>query len=244
MLRTLLAFGHNDLKSVRRDSLLLSIALTPWLIVIMLRLAVPSLTAWSYTRYQIRLEDYYPLIVGVFLLLNVPLMFGVMSGFLLLDERDDDTLTALRVTPAALSGLLSYRLLTSALLSWAYMLICLPLTGLVALAQVPRTIPALLLASLFAPIVALALMAFARNKLEGFALLKGVGVVMLGPVAAYFISAGWRLAFGLLPTYWSTQAFWAALNGDMGWGYLLGGFGYCGAALLALWWHLRRTIVR
>jgi hypothetical protein len=39
------------------------------------------------------------MLLSFFFVLQIPLLFGLLVGLLVLDERDDDTLTALRVTP-------------------------------------------------------------------------------------------------------------------------------------------------
>jgi fluoroquinolone transport system permease protein len=211
MLRTFIAFGSNDLKSVRRDSLLLGVIVAPWLLVLSLRLAVPPLTALLQTRYAFDLTPYYPLILCFFLFLNIPLLFGVMTGFLMLDERDDDTLTALRVTPASLTGLINYRLLVGFVFSTAYILLTTPLSGLVNLDSVWDILLPSVVAALFAPVVTLFLVTFAKNKLEGFALMKAAGIVLLGPIASFFIAGPAQYLFGILPTFWSLHAFVAAL---------------------------------
>lgn len=111
----------------------------------------------------------------------------MLSGFMLLDERDDDTLTALRVTPASLQGFTFYRLLTGFALSVLYILVTTPPTGLLSLADTLRAVPAAFLASLFAPLTAMLLGALASNKVEGFAVMKGFGLLMMGPLMAYFV---------------------------------------------------------
>lgn len=223
MLRTFLAFGRTDASSIRRDSTLVSIIITPWLLVLLLRLGVPSLHSWLESQHGINLEQYYSLIVSIFVFLNIPLLFGVMSGFLLLDERDDDTLSVIRITPASVNGLLIYRMVTGFLLSTLYIFLCAPLTGLVPLDGILRAFPSVFLASMFTPVVMLALVAFARNKLEGFAVLKGVGIVVVGSVAAYFVENTWQILFGLIPTYWAVSGFWLALDDEsIGWRTLIG----------------------
>ena len=226
MLRTFLAFGANDLKSVRRDSLLLSVIVTPWLLVLSLRLAVIPLTEFLQAQYSFDLVPYYPLILCFFLYLNIPLLFGVMTGFLMLDERDDDTLAALRVTPASLSGLINYRLTIGFVFSTIYILLTTPLTGLVHIDSVWQILPPALVASMFAPVVTLFLIAFAKNKLEGFALMKGVGIVLLGPIASFFIAGTAQYLLGFLPTYWSLRSFVAALAGEPYAGYFAVGVIY------------------
>lgn len=237
MWRAFSALGLTDLRSIRRDSMLLSIAVSPWLLVLFLRLMIPSLDSWLLGSYGMTLEAYYPLIVSIFILLNVPLLFGVMSGFLLLDERDDDTLTVLRVTPASIEGLVFYRVVTSFVLSVLYIIVCAPLTGLVSLDGMMEAIPATLLAATFTPVVMLTLVAFASNKLEGFAVLKGVGIVVVGSASAYFVDSSWQILFGLIPTYWQTKAFWLALAGESYGMHLVIGFAY---QLLLIWALFRR----
>jgi fluoroquinolone transport system permease protein len=214
MLRTFFAFGSNDLKSVGRDSLLAAVIVAPWLLVIFLRLAVPPLTSFLQTRYTFDLIQHYPLVLCFFLYLNIPLLFGVMTGFLMLDERDDDTLTALRVTPASLTGVISYRLIIGLVFSTVYILITTPLTGLVTIESVWQILPSALVASLFAPVVTLFLVAFAKNKLEGFALMKGAGIVLLGPIASFFIIGDVQYLFGVLPTFWALRSFVLSLQGE------------------------------
>ena len=93
--------------------------------------------------------------------------------------------------------------------------------------------PVALLSGLMAPIVALILVVFAGNKGEGLALMKGLAVFMLGPLAAYFMDSTWQLLLGLLPTYWPAKAFWVAGEGDNFWPYVLVGLAY-NLLLLAL----------
>ncbi|RCJ24919.1 hypothetical protein A6S26_17080 [Nostoc sp. ATCC 43529] len=237
MFRILVAFGSNDLKSVRRDSLLLGILFAPWLFVIPVRLLVPSLTDLLMTRYNFNLVNFYELILSFVFLLNIPLLFGVLMGFLVLDERDENTLTALRVTPISVMGFVTYRVLMATLISILYNLICLPLTGLIPMSVFPEIVPVTLVASLFAPVLSLFLVSFANNKVEGLAFAKGLGVLVVGPLVSYFVNSQWQLMFGILPTYWSAKAFWLAVNGQPYLFYLLGGLVY---HLLLLFWFLNR----
>jgi fluoroquinolone transport system permease protein len=52
-----------------------------------------------------------------------------------------------------------------------------------------------------APLAALALAALAANKVQGLALMKAAGVVLIPPMIAYFLPAPWRLVFALTPTW-------------------------------------------
>jgi fluoroquinolone transport system permease protein len=90
-------------------------------------------------------------------------------------------------------------------------------------------------------VLALVMVVFASNKLEGLALMKGFGILLIGPLAAYFITSDWQLLLGVLPTYWPARAYWAASSGGMGWPFLLIGLAYY---VLLLAWLLRRFRAR
>ncbi len=69
-------------------------------------------------------------------------------------------------------------------------------------------------------------MNFAGNKVEGLALMKAFGILMLGPLAAYFVNSDWQLLLGILPSYWPARAFWAALAGETAWPFFAAGLFY------------------
>ena len=228
-----LSLARNDLFNLRRDPLLIYLALVPWLMVLLVRLAVPGLTLWLQEVYGVDLAPYYPLIVSFFFIMEIPMIIGVIMGLLLLDERDDGVITALGVTPVSGLRFVRYRLELMIGLSAVHVLICAPLTGLVPPAAWPRLVPIALLCSLFAPLLALIMAVFAGNKLEGLALMKALGVLLVGPVAAYFIRSEWRLVLGLLPSYWWARAYWAMERSGEMWACL--GIGTVYHAALILW---------
>ncbi|NJN44259.1 MAG: hypothetical protein HC806_05750 [Anaerolineae bacterium] len=68
----------------------------------------------------------------------------------------------------------------------------------------------------------LSLASFAQNKVQGFALMKLIGIVLFVPILAYFAPDGWELAFGLVPTYWPMKVYWLLYAGETNiWLYLL-----------------------
>jgi fluoroquinolone transport system permease protein len=235
------ALGLNDLRGVRRDSLLIGVAAMPWLMVLGLRVIVPSLAVWLVEAHQFDLAPYYPLLLSLFCVLQIPLVVGMVTGFLILDERDDETLTALRVTPLSMANYAAYRATVAIALSACYSVICVLLSGLMLPAVLPSLLPIALVAGLLSPAIALLLAAFAGNKVEGMALTKGLGFLLLGPLAAYFIPGGWQLVAGVLPTFWLAKAFWSASAGEVVWPYLLVGLVY---HLLLIGWLGRRFQAR
>jgi fluoroquinolone transport system permease protein len=59
------------------------------------------------------------------------MVYGAIIGFLVLDQRDDHTITALQVTPLTLSGYLGYRVAVPTLLGVLVTLFIIPVSGLV-----------------------------------------------------------------------------------------------------------------
>lgn len=220
------AFGTNDLKSIKRDSLLIYMIIVPPIMVLAVRWILPWLTGRLAEVYDFDLVPYYPMLLSFFFMLQLPLLFGMLVGLLILDERDDDNLTALRVTPISMTGYTLYRVGTAMILSTLYVVAALPLTGMTTPRLLPAILPVAILSGILAPLFGLGIATFASNKVEGLALVKALGIFLLGPLVAYFMDSNWQLLLGALPTYWPAKSFWVASEGGSFWAYFLVGLAY------------------
>lgn len=223
--RALKALGPIDALSVARDPLLRWLLFYPLLLTGVIRWGMPLLAARLMDSFQFDLAPYYPLLMS-FVLVMTPMLAGMVVGFLLLDQRDDQTLTALQVTPLTLTGYLVYRISLPIALSLATTLVIFPLAGLVEIGFGGLILAALSAAPL-APFYALSLAAFAGNKVQGFALTKAMGVLLVPPVLAYFIPPPWQWLLSPDPLYWPAKLLWLLYAGETGYGlYLLLGLLY------------------
>ena len=230
------SLGPVDMKNIRRDSLLMWIPLLPFVMALMLRLAIPKLTIWADAEFGVDMTSIYPLLMSSFVML-VPLLAGMMTGFLLLDERDDRVLTALLVTPLPLRGYLFYRLSLPMLLGVIMTIISYPIAGLIPM-SLGNLIVVSLMMSFSAPILALVLATLASNKVVGFTVMKMVNGVMMIPMLAFFIDSAWANLAGIIPAYWGLKVFWLIAEGDSNYGvYALIGII---ANVIVLWWLLRQ----
>ena len=237
------ALGPIDVKSVTRDSMLRWLIGTPIVFALAFRWGVPVVRGWLAERYGFDLTPYYPLLTS-FLLLIGPALMGSVVGFLLLDHRDDRTLTALQVTPLTVEGYLAYRIAVPMLVSVPVMMASVAIADLVTMGVVPALVAAVQAAPI-APLYALFVGAFASNKVQGFALLKGVGVLTWPPVLAWFVSSDWQLAFGIDPLYWPVKLFWMLEAGEPRvWLYFLIGLAYQAVLIAALLRRFRAVITR
>lgn len=242
-IRAVKALGPIDAKGVVRDPLLRWLVAYPVLLALLLRWGVPALADRLARRYGLDLSDYYVLVMS-FLVELMPILTGMVVGFLLLDQKDDGTLTALRVTPLTLGGYLAYRITMPMLVSVPMTLAVFPVAGLVRVGLGPLLLMALGAAPL-APIFALFLASFAGNKVEGFALAKVSGLLFLPPVLAYFVPEPWQWAFGVAPTFWPVKAFWLQRSGGAAYLALLAiGLGYQASLLVLLLRRFRRVVDR
>lgn len=134
-----------------------------------------------------------------FALLIPPMLVGWVTGFLLLEDRDDGPLLAVDVTPVGKGGFLGYRVTVTALVTVAVTLYAAPLVipefgwGMAVLMAV--------LVAAEAAMVAVILPAIARNKVEGLALTKVINLASIVPLLA-IVPSPLRFLAGFFPSYW------------------------------------------
>lgn len=214
LLNVFRALGPIDAANVRRDELLRWFMVVPFLFAALFRYVVPWMRDGILARTSFDLAPYYILIIGYGFIIGVPTIFGTVIGFLLLDEKDDQTLTALQVTPITMPAYLTYRILIPVLLSVVLVLVAYPLAGLAPLPFVDLLLISLLAAPM-APIFALFLATCAKNKVQGFAIMKGSGSVLISPLVGYFFDGAWTWLFAIVPTFWAQKLLWI-IDGGVG----------------------------
>jgi fluoroquinolone transport system permease protein len=203
------ALGPIDARSVVRDSLLAPMLAVPVLACAAVRFGLPPLAAWLETQTGFDLRPAFPLFAGYAGLALVPILFAMIAGFLLLDERDAGTAQAIAVTPLSTRSYVAYRTGLPFLLAALSAVVLVPATGMVS-APGAAVVLASLLGACGAPLYALALAALAADKVQGFALVKVMGAVQVLPVAAFFLDPPWRWIGAVVPSYWPLYALLAA----------------------------------
>ncbi|GAB2780814.1 ABC transporter permease [Amycolatopsis magusensis] len=238
---TFAALGRNDLRGVRRDTLLVGLFLAPLVWIAMVRFGTPAATTLAAEEFGFDLVPYHPLVLVGFLLLTSAIVVGGVMALLVLDERDAGTLTAIRVTPVSMGSYLGYRSATTVGVTLLIVLGTISASGLFPARLIPALVPIGLLTGLSGLVVTLVILAVATNKVEGVAAIRALGIVIAGlPLLPSFMDSPWRLAFGLVPTFWPTEAFLAAVEGTTWWPYLAGGVVYHALVI----WPLYRRFTR
>lgn len=223
-LRVFLTLIGADARGATREGILVFVVAIIIVAFIVFRLVAAYQPAWA---------PFLPPVFVALLLLNA-IGFGMVVGFLLVEEADSGVRDALAVTPVATSALLLYRCvlafvgtLIAGVLGVVFTsVVILPVTAWAAL---------LILIALLAPTVALAVPAIARNKVEALVLFRALGAVLMAPVFTLILSDVWyRYAFLASPAGFLVEAYRAFLAGS-GAEYLwIAGGGLYAAALLAI----------
>lgn len=201
---------RGDLKQIYRDPMLIVCLAGPLALILALDLGIPVVTDLLLKNVGFELRPYYELIMS-FALLLVPLILGCMAGFMILDERDENMIQYYAITPLTKSGYLWYRLGFGVILTFIYSLMMFAFTGLIQL-QLGNTLLLLPMLTLETPIFALFLTAFASNKIEGLALSKGAGILVLTPLIVYFVHSPWQYLSGVIPCFWPVRTFLSRSN--------------------------------
>ena len=238
----LAAFGRNDLRNVRRDSVLVVVVLGPFIYAAAVWL-VPALSEYVATSHGFDLERYYPAITSAFQVLGPLMLLGAMCGLLLLEDKDQHTLAALRVTPVPIHVYVLYRAAVTVVLTATSVIATLALSPIVPIALLVAAVPIGLIAGLGAVLIGLLMAAAASNKVEGLAIIRAIGVlVFVIPHIPFFadFDQSMELLFGIVPSYWPAKALWQAMNGGDMWPYVLVGAVYT----LALCVPLLRRLAR
>ncbi|RSM89650.1 fluoroquinolone transporter permease [Kibdelosporangium aridum] len=210
-------FARNDLRGVGRDSLLAGLLLAPLVWIALVRFVTPMVA----DSYDIDLTPYYPVILTGFLLLTSAIVPGGLIALLVLDERDAGTLVALKTTPVPLRTYIAYRATIAVVLATVFVVGTISASGLLPADLILPLIPIGVLTGLSALVICLTMLAFAHNKVEGIAVIRGLGILVAGlPLIPFFLDSDWQLLFSLIPTYWPAKAFWVAWEHGTWWPYL------------------------
>ncbi|WP_175073807.1 hypothetical protein [Terribacillus sp. AE2B 122] len=213
---------QGDIKNILRDPMLILSIFSPILLILLIRYVMPSIQR----MVQVNLYDYDIFIMSVTIIL-CPLMIGVLTGFLLLDERDEELISYYAITPIKRKGYLIYRISIPFCITIAFTCLILLYSGIARL-QLWPSITIILITSLQAPIITLFLGVFANNKVEGLALAKMAGLTIIAPVLAYFVSSPLQYISGFLPAFWVTKVYMEGTSfGSVYWLYSSAGLLVC-----------------
>ena len=215
--------GRNDTRLIGRDRFLIFMLFFVLYLALALRYGLPWMNTYLANTGVLpgetvanSLADYYPMIIAWLVIFTGALLAGTIFGFVLLDEKDDNTLKAMLITPVPPSRYVLYRIAVPTGL--AFVIVVLQVL-FVNQALVPRWQLLLIAAgaSLTAPIIALFYPIVAENKVQGFAMSKFAGLAGWTIILGWFVGEPFQWLFGLFPPFLISKAYWMALDGQSLW---------------------------
>lgn len=143
--------------------------------------------------------------VTMFLILMTSYVYGAVTGFTLLDDKDDKVLMSLKITPISTKMYVFVKLLIGYVFGFIATMIVVFATDF--LPDTPLWLIFLIAAvsSLQAPFLALIVNVFASNKVEGFVYMKGTGITLILPAVAFWVT-DWKEFFLIIaPSFWPAR---------------------------------------
>lgn len=199
----------NELKQIGKDNLMLMMALYPVLLAVIGRYAVPYLRI-QFLSESFDLGNHYNLVV-VFIILATPYIYGALSAFMLLDEREQGSLQAIQITPISIEYYLGVKVVIMTSISFVTGVL---LTLFIQLIEMTLGEAILIngLIALSMPFNMMLVNYLAKNKVEGFAAVKGTGLLIMLPMLVYYVPRQLNFILGIIPGYWPAMAI-GAING-------------------------------
>lgn len=201
-------FLKSELKKWSRDSMMGFMALYPFVFGLLGRYLFP----WLENNSGFSTEVYGDLI-NVMLVLVVPISFGALIAFSILEDRDDNILGSVKVSPLSLGEFISFRLILILILSFVTTVFVLWFSDIGGLA-LGYIFAIGILAALEAPMYGLLINCLSNNKIEGFAVMKGLSALILFPIIALFFIDKKELFFAFAPGFWYSKALSSIFRGE------------------------------
>ena len=141
--------------------------------------------------------------VRSFVLLLGVLMYGMLGGLLILDEKDAGVVPFLRTSPGPRGWYLLRRCGTLLLIHG------IALVAMIFIADLAHAAPVVFILSLLVdamilPLVFLTLGTFAQNKVQGLAMAKVLNFVVLPPLLMIALPPRFHWLLGVIPTAWGS----------------------------------------
>lgn len=127
--------------------------------------------------------------------------YGAMGGFSLLDDRDDQVLESIQISPISVHWYIWFKICFAFVLAVIAGFFIIWFSGALEIGS-GDTLLLAILSALQVPIIAFFINAFAKNKVEGFVAMKGSGFTIIFPVAAYFFLDWKEWLFSFAPAHW------------------------------------------
>lgn len=192
-------------KEIWNDVMLMAVVFVPILMGLVFKLGIPALEKYvcSYFNKTEIIAPYY-LAFDLTLIIMVIMMFAFCGIMVILDELDTGIARYLVVTPLGKWGYIMSRVGILTLISMVYSVIALMFFRLSDIDLVMIIVCSLIFA-LINVVVSLFVVSVAHNKVEGMAICKFTGIIMIGALVPFFVTNPLKFIAGIFPTFWVAE---------------------------------------
>lgn len=193
---------RNDIRQIVRDPIMLVLIFVPLILIVVLKLLVVFLLPVLIRLTGFNPDPYYIYLLA-FALLLIAGMLGIVTGFLMIDERDGNIAELMAVTPLGRTGYLINRLSFSALLSLVYSFLAIVVLN-VCPVTLPVTITLTALMAMYTAIFGLILFNSADDKVKGLTFAKGLNALVFFAFSDLFGLKWLTILSWFFPPFWIT----------------------------------------
>ncbi len=192
-----------DLKQIFRDPIMTIMFFAPFLLIVIFKVFQLFLIPYIHTKSGFDLSLYHHYILS-FILLSNSSMLGIVTGFMMLDERDGNIIELMEVTPLGKSGYLINRLTLASIASAFYAIISciafnnsdLPILTMFSIS---------ILSAIYSAIIGLLIFLGAEDKVKGLSFSKALNALMIFAFTDLF-SIQWLIVVSyIFPPYWISK---------------------------------------
>lgn len=222
-----------DFKLIFRDPSLRTFLVLPVILFALIVWVLPGLVE----KYDF-LEPYLSVFLIIAVIENTQ-MFCFINSMVLIDEKETEVAKLYGIVPLSQVEYLLSRFLLPYLFTVALNVILFLVQPFFEISLFANLVISLLTA-LIVPVYALGINSIVQNRMQGMVWIKAFNMIVLVPLAAFFVPESLQHLFGFLPTHWIFQSVAQVTQGDaIGWTVAIGGcfFG-------VLLWAMFRVFVR
>lgn len=147
----------------------------------------------------------WPQVVAMFFIIMTGYIFGAITAFTLLDDKDDNVLMSLKITPVSVKAYVYMKLVVTFLFGLLATIVLIYATGFLEGSNIGVIILISIVSALQAPGLTLIVNSFSDNKVEGFVYMKMTGLILVFPVLAFFYTAWQEVFLVIAPGFWSAR---------------------------------------
>lgn len=187
-----------ELRNMRRDPMYIFFAFYPVILGTIGYFLIP------YIESQSPGTPWANILAMLFIILT-GYIFGALTAFTLLDDKDDNVLMSLKITPISVKYYVIIKLAISFFFGFIATLAIIYGTGFLSDTSFFVIFFIGIVGALQAPGVALIVNSFSENKVEGFVIMKMSGLIIIFPVLAFFVGGFIQNLLGFAPGYWAAR---------------------------------------